>query len=104
MGKYFIYQSHSDGKETLYKNNLSYEEADEAFRSLNSLIESGCCGDGCAVQGCLDREDDFFVAQRLGLIDKSFKSWDDYMEVMENVASDLCLRAEHESMYGLEND
>ena len=100
MGRLFIYQCHMDGRETLYKSGLDQEEANEAQRSLDSLIESGCCGDGCAVQGCLDREDDFFVAQRLGLIDKSFHSWDDYMEVMENIPSDLCLRAEHESMYG----
>lgn len=100
----FIYQCHTDGKETLYKSGLNRDEAEEAFNSLNLLIESGCCGNGCAVQGSLDREDDFFVAQRLGLIDKSFRSWEDYMETMENVASDLCLQREHESMFGLENN
>lgn len=61
-----------DGRETLYKSSLNQEEANEAFDSLNSLIESGCCGDGCAVVGSLEREDDIFVAQRLSLVDKSF--------------------------------
>lgn len=100
MGLLFVYQCHMDGHETLYGSGYDQNEANEASRSLDSLIESGCAGDGCAVQGSLDREDDFFVAQRLGLIDKSFQSWDDYMETMENIPSDLCLLAEHESMFG----
>lgn len=102
MKKYFVYQNWTTEK--LYASGLSHEEAVEKFDMLNHLIESGCCGDGCATIGNLEDESDFFVAQRLGLIDKSFTSWEDYMETMDNIASDLCLRAEHESMYGLEND
>lgn len=104
MKPYFIYQAHTDGRETLYRSNLSHEQADEAFNTLEHLIESGSVGDGCAVQGSLDRKDDFYVAQRLGLIDKSFSSFDDYMETIDNIASDLCLRDEHESMFGSQNN
>lgn len=102
MRKYFVYQNWTTEK--LYASGLTYKEANEKFNELNHLIESGCFGDGCATIGNLEDESDFFIAQRLGLIDKSFSSWEDYMETMDNVASDLSLREEHESMYGTEND
>lgn len=60
MGLFFVYQCHMDGHETLYGSGYDQNEANEASRSLDSLIESGCAGDGCAVQGSLDREDDIF--------------------------------------------
>ena len=63
---YFVYQAWTE--ETLYRANLTYEEANEAFDTLNNLIESGCCGDGCAVVGNLEEPSDYYVAQRLGLI------------------------------------
>lgn len=65
MGSYFVYQCWTDEK--LYKSGLTYEEACEAFDELNHLIESGCCGDGCAVLGDLNDPSDIYVAQRLGL-------------------------------------
>ena len=71
MENYFVYQSHTDGRETLYASGLSREESDEAMASLDGLIESGCCGDGCATRGNLDDADDRFVARRLGLFEKS---------------------------------
>ena len=95
---YFVYQCWE--KETLYASGLTLDEAKEAQASLDRLIETGVCGDGCAVIGNLESESDFFVARRLGLINESFLSWDDYICTMDDIASDLCLVAEHESMLG----
>lgn len=63
---YFVYQSWTDEK--LYSKGLSKEKADEDFNALNRLIESGCCGDGCACIGRLSEPTDFHVSKRLGLL------------------------------------
>lgn len=63
---WFVYQCWTDEK--LYASGLTSEGAEEAQAELNRLIENGCCGDGCAVCGCLSHERDRFVAKRLGLI------------------------------------
>lgn len=73
MDTFFVYQCHTDGKETLYKSGLSQQQAQEEFETLDRLIASGCCGDGCAVIGNTDRPDDRYVAQRLGLLSESSK-------------------------------
>jgi len=64
---FFVYQCWTDEK--LYKSGLSYKEAMDAMDELNRLIESGCCGDGCACYGSTDCFDDLWVAIRLGLVD-----------------------------------
>lgn len=65
---WFVYQAFMNGSEKLYKSGLTDLEADAAQAELDRLIESGSCGDGCAVCGDLDEETDVYVAKRLGLI------------------------------------
>lgn len=63
---YFVYQNWTN--ETLYSKNKSFQEAEVDFNTLNSLIESGSVGDGCACIGRLSEPTDFNVAKRLGLL------------------------------------
>ena len=63
---FFVYQNWTDEK--LYKSGLTYKEAMDAMSELDRLIESGCCGDGCACYGSTDNLDDIYVAIRLGLV------------------------------------
>ena len=62
---WFVYQCWTEDR--LYKTGLTREEAYEAQNELNSLIESGACGDGCAVIGCLTDPDELHVCKRLGI-------------------------------------
>lgn len=63
---WFVYQNWVS--ESLYASNLTSEEAEESQAELNRLIESGCCGDGCACCGQLSEPSDYHVSKRLGLI------------------------------------
>lgn len=63
---YFVYQNWD--KETLFSKNLTEGEANEAFDQLNHLIESGCCGSGCATIGRISDPSDLYVCKRLGLL------------------------------------
>lgn len=65
---YFVYQCFMSGAEKLYKSGMTDVEATKAWSELDRLIESGCCGDGCAVVGDLNEPSDKWVAQRLGLV------------------------------------
>lgn len=74
---YFVYQTWDN--ERLYMSKLSKREADIAWLELRCLIENGLREKGIAAVGDLDDPNDFKVAQNLGLIDKAFKSHNDYM-------------------------
>ncbi|MDX9696245.1 MAG: hypothetical protein RBT49_10690 [Bacteroidales bacterium] len=63
---YFVYQLWT--KETLFSKHRTQQEANEDFNTLNNLIESGCCGDGCACIGRLSDPNDYNVANRLNLL------------------------------------
>lgn len=63
---FFVYQNWTDEK--LYKSGLTQAEAYAAFDELDSLIESGCCGDGCATVGNTFDPGDYWVCKRLGLV------------------------------------
>ena len=62
---WFVYQCWIDDR--LYKDGLSHEEAVEAQKELNRLIESGACGDGEAVIGCLEDPANEWLCKRLGI-------------------------------------
>lgn len=62
---FFVYQCWT--KDTLYKSGLTEQEAQEAREDLNSLIESGACGDGEALVGNTFEPGFYYVCERVGL-------------------------------------
>lgn len=63
---YFVYQNWID--ETLFASNLTFEDAIRKQGELDSLIEAGYCGSGCACIGRVSDPGDYWTAKRLNLL------------------------------------
>lgn len=67
---WFVYQSWTDDR--LYAKGLTAKEATEKQAELDRLIESGACGDGCAVCGNLTNPTNRWLCERLGILDEFY--------------------------------